>query len=429
MKVSFVSLGCAKALVDTEVMMGLVEEAGGEITPKVEEADFVVINTCSFIYEAKQETEETLREFLKSGKKVIVVGCYVNRYREKLKKEFPQIYALVDTEQIHRILDVLKGKKLSPSHKLYLMDCRTPRKLSTPSSWAYLKISEGCSHSCSFCAIPFIRGPYRSREPEDIAEEARKLEELGVLEINLVSQDTSYYYQDKGEKRIARLVKKIIDSTKRVWIRLLYLYPEEVTDELIEVFQESRVASYFDIPFQHSHPEVLKLMGRSMDGRRSLRLLEKIRKKVEGAVIRTSLIVGFPGEGKREFEDLVSWVKTAQFDRLGVFRYSPEEGTLAYKLGDPVPFEEKKRRQDLILQVQSEISARKNARKVGRTYEVLIEGTLMDAPDYYFARSYEFAPEVDGGIYVRKTREASLNDFAKVKITHSYTYDLEGELL
>lgn len=429
MKVSFVSLGCAKTLVDTEVMMGLVEEAGGEITPRVEDADFVVINTCSFIYEAKRETEETLREFLKSGKKVIVVGCYVNRYREKLKKEFPEIYALVDTEQIHRILDVLKGKKLSPPRKLYLMDCRTPRKLSTPSSWAYLKISEGCSHSCSFCAIPFIRGPYRSREPEDIAEEARKLEEQGVLEINLVSQDTSYYYQDKGEKRIARLVKKIIDSTKRVWIRLLYLYPEEVTDELIEVFQESRIASYFDIPFQHSHPEVLKLMGRSMDGRRSLRLLEKIRKKVEGAVIRTSLIVGFPGEGEREFEDLVNWVKAAQFDRLGVFRYSPEEGTLAYKLGDPVPFEEKKRRQDLILQVQSEISARKNARKVDRTYEVLIEGTLMDAPDYYFARSYEFAPEVDGGIYVRKTKGVSLNDFAKVKITHSYTYDLEGELL
>ncbi len=429
MKFAFVSLGCAKALVDTEVMMGIVEEAGHQITARAEEADFVVINTCCFIDEARKETEQTIEEFLRKGKRVIAAGCYVSRFRDRLSQLFPQLYSMLDTEQITEILKAAEGKQLPPSEKLYLMDSRTPRRLTTPRSWTYLKISEGCSHSCAFCIIPAIRGPYRSRPLQDVVEEAVRLEEGGVLEINLISQDSSYYYRDRGRKALPELLEALIKATRKAWIRVLYLYPEEVDDALLDAFTAERVLPYFDIPFQHSHPKVIKAMGRGMDGNRSLRLLEKIRKRIPEAIVRTSLIVGFPVEGKEEFEHLLAWLEQARIDRLGVFRYSREEGTQAWALGDPVPEEEKKRRIEEVVQLQAEISSEKLASRVGKKYKVLIEGTLADAPDYYFARSFEFAPEVDGGIYVRKTREVDPADFAEAVITHSYTYDLEGELI
>ncbi len=424
MRVAFISLGCAKALVDTEIMMGILKENGHSITPEIESADVVVVNTCSFIEDARKETEETIEEVLSLGKRIVIAGCYVNRYRKALNKRFPGIYSTVSTEEISKIEDAIHGMK--PHYDgFYLQSHTTPRLISTPPSWAYLKISEGCSRGCAFCAIPKIRGFYRSRSIEDISIEAKRLEEGGRLEMDIISQDTTYFGNDRGKSEIIPLLEKILSNTKKSWIRLLYLYPSEEILKILPLFSEKRLLPYFDIPFQHANRDVLKSMGRPWDGRKYLELIEKIRDSVEDATIRTSLIVGFPTEGPAEFDELLNWVYKARIDRLGIFTYSREKGTKAYALGDPVGAEEKSRRAELIAQAQIEISKEKNRRMVGRELEVVVEGKL--GGDISFARSSHFAPEVDGGIYIRG--KTSLGEFAKIKINSSSIYDLEGEVL
>lgn len=422
MRIAFISLGCAKALVDTETMMGILRSHGHEITPEIEGADVVVINTCSFIESARKETEKTLKEVFSLGKRIVLAGCYVNRYREELRRRFPELLSWVSTENIWKIEEAIKGR-VSHSTGLYLQDSKTPRLISTPPSWAYLKISEGCSRGCTFCAIPNIRGPYRSRTVEDIVEEAKRLEAEGRLEINIISQDTTYFGGDRGKRDIVPLIEALLSKTEKVWVRLLYLYPSEGIYELFPLFSERRLLPYFDIPLQHSNKRILRAMGRPWDGERYLELINRIRDEVEEAVIRTSLIVGFPGEGPREFEELLKWIERAKFDRLGVFTYSREEGTPAYSLGDPVSKKEKERRAAIVSELQAEISKDKNEKMVGKKLKVLIEGKTPEG--VYFGRSLHFAPEVDGGIYI--LGEVKGQGFERVRITHAHIYDLEGE--
>ena len=422
MKIGFISLGCAKALVDSEIMMGKLREEGHTIVPSLDEADLVVINTCAFLREARKESLSTIEEVVEKGKPVVVAGCMVNWLGEELRRKFPSLISLVGTEDVERITEAIKGK-IPGSEGYYLPSSKTPRFLSTPPSWVYMKISEGCSRRCSFCIIPKIRGPYRSREINDLVQEAKILEERGVAEINLISQDSTYFGKERGEN-LKQLLEALLRSTRKVRFRLLYLYPSSVVDEILPLFSHPRLLSYFDIPFQHSHPEVLRSMGRPGSGEDYLRLIEKIRQRVEDATIRTSLIVGFPTEGREEFRHLVAWVKRAEIDRLGVFKYSREKGSSAWPLGDPVSEEEKEKRVGEVLEVQREISLNKHRKMVGRVLEVLVEGKVQDG--IYFARSSHFAPEVDGGIYVLGELKGP---WARVKITHAHPYDLEGEAL
>lgn len=423
MRIAFISLGCAKALVDTETMMGILKSHGHKITPEIERADVVVINTCSFIESARKETEETIKEISSLGKRIVLAGCYVNRYRKELKKRFPELLSWVSTENIWEIEEAIKGR-IPSSAGLYLQDSKTPRLISTPPSWAYLKISEGCSRGCTFCAIPSIRGPYRSRSIEDIVEEAKRLEADGRLEINIISQDTTYFGGDRGKRELVPLIEALLSETKRIWIRLLYLYPSEAIYELLPLFSERRLLPYFDIPLQHFNKKILRAMGRPWDGERYLDLINRIRDEVEDAVIRTSLIVGFPGEGPGEFEELLKWVERAKFDRLGVFTYSREEGTPSYSLGDPVSEKEKEKRAAMVAELQAEISKEKNEKMVGRRLKVLVEGKTPEG--VYFGRSHHFAPEVDGGIYI--LGDVKKQGFEMVRITHAHIYDLEGEI-
>ncbi len=422
MKIAFISLGCAKALVDTEVMMGILKRRGHSITPSLEEAEAVVINTCAFLQEARRESDETIEEVLRKGKRVVVVGCYVNWERERLRRKFPAVQGFLGTEEIEQIEKAIKGEEVRASG-LYLPQWNTPRVISTPPSWAYVKISEGCSRRCTFCIIPKIRGPYRSRPVQDIVKEVKSLEEGGFSEVNLISQDTVSFGTDRGES-LRGLLEALLQETEKIWIRLLYLYPSLDLLKILPLFQEPRLLPYFDIPFQHSHPEVLKRMGRPWDGDRYLEILEEIRRQVKDPTIRTSLIVGFPGEGPEEFQHLKEWLKRAEIDRVGVFKYSRERGASAYELGDPVAEEEKERRVEELMEIQAEISIRKLSSMVGREEEVVVEGKVREG--IYFARSKHFAPEVDGGIYVLGEVQGPR---AKVRITHAHTYDLEGEPL
>ncbi len=419
MKIAFISLGCAKALVDSEIMMGKLRGEGHEITPSLEEADLVVINTCAFLRQARRESFETIEEVLTRKKPVVVAGCLVNWLGEELKRKYPELVSLVGTEEVEQIDKAVSGKTPEKGG-LYLPTSRSPRLLSTPPTWAYLKISEGCSRGCTFCIIPKIRGPYRSRPVHDIVEEARILEERGIQEINLISQDSSSFGRDTGEN-LGVLLEALLTSTESVRFRLLYLYPSDTIRDILPLFSHPRLLPYFDIPFQHSHRKVLKAMGRPGDGEDYLRMIDDIRTRVKDPTIRTTLIVGFPAEGEKEFRHLLRWIKRAEVDRLGVFPYSREKGSSAWSLGDPVSPKEKERRVEEVMETQREISFKRHRAMIGREMEVLVEGMVREG--VYFARSSHFAPEVDGGIYILGRIEGP---WARVKITHAHPYDLEG---
>jgi len=432
-KVALVSLGCAKNLVDSEVMLGFLERNGYDPVPDPGPADVVVVNTCGFIRPAREEAMSAIREAVrwkrKGKKKVVVAGCYVQRSRPELQALFPEVDAWIGVGDYDKIAEAIEGKPFRSSAGCYLYDHLSPRRISTPPAWAYVKISEGCSHRCSFCSIPLIKGPYRSRNMESIVKEIRELTSSGIREINLVSQDSTYYGRDrKREGGLARLLGRLLEATDVDWIRVLYGYPEEISDELLEVMAEERICSYLDIPFQHSHPSIVKSMGRSLDGNKALGLLEKIRTRLPGVAVRTSLVVGFPGEGKEEFDHLVRFVREARFDHMGVFTYSPEEGTIAFALGDPVKESVKKRRKEKLLDIQAEISYADNARYLGRTVDVLVEGTLKQDPGVVVARGTFQAPEVDGVVLIRagETPPEVFNSIRKVEITDRDVYDLAG---
>jgi ribosomal protein S12 methylthiotransferase len=435
--VSLVTFGCAKNLVDSEVMLGYLSRAGYAFLPDPEKADVVILNTCGFINPAKEEADRALEEAsaLKKkskGKILVAAGCYVERFKEDLRPKYPGVDVWLGVKDFDRVVPAIEGRSYRCGKETFLCGHKTPRLLSTPPTWAYLKISEGCSHECSFCAIPLIKGSYKSRAISSIVMEARELGRRGVKEINLVSQDTTYFGRDKGRQDgLVRLLRRLIDVPKIRWIRLLYGYPEEITDALLEIMAEEKICSYLDIPLQHADRRILKKMNRSLDGRRANALLEKIRKKLPGVALRTSLIVGFPGEGRREFEGLKKFVREAEFDHLGVFTYSPEEGTDAFETGDAVSENEKLARQEDLMQTQAVISAVISKKYLSQQVEVLIDnpGTAVGRASVGRARFQ--APEVDGVIYVRDERPepGRLKPLEKVEIVATDVYDLHGKII
>jgi len=433
-KVALISFGCAKNLVDSEVMLGYLEKAGYTFVTDPGEADIVIFNTCGFIEPAKQEARGALKEAValkKKGKKTVAVGCYVERYKERLMKKYPEIDVWLGVNDFDKIVQAIEGKPFKKSQHCFLYDHASPRYIQTPPSWAYVKISEGCSHKCSFCAIPFIKGPYRSRSVSSILKEVEKFSSRGVKEINLISQDTTYFGRDQGlEDGLSLLLKELLKIQEIEWIRILYGYPEEISNSLLGVMQEERICSYLDIPFQHSNSRIIKKMKRGMDGRRALKFIQKLREKLPDIALRTSLVVGFPGEGMKEFEDLEKFVQEARFDHLGVFTYSKEEGTDCFDFGDPVKESMKKKRRDKIMAIQSEISFENNKKYLNQSLDVLIEGIPKENPDILIGRGRFQAPEVDGMILIDAPRkwEKVVNTIQKVEITGGDVYDLYGKL-
>ncbi len=434
---ALISLGCAKNLVDSEVMLGHLDKEGFKIITDIDKADTVIINTCGFIKEARDESESAIKKAIhakhrsKKKKKVIVAGCYVERCLSELKEKFPEVDQWTGVKNFNHIVSIIKGVPFPQSGKCFLYDHNSPRYLSTPPSWGYVKISEGCSHKCSFCAIPFIKGTYQSRSLSSIVEEASLLAEKGVREINIISQDSTFYGKDKGMKDgLSVLLKKLINVKKIKWIRVLYAYPEEITDSLLEVLNEPKICSYIDCPFQHSNRRILDRMKRRMDGAKALTLLSKMREKVPDIALRTTLIVGFPGEGEKQFEELKNFVHAAKFDHMGVFTYSREINTECYRLGDPISPETKRDRQRELIELQSSISADNNRQYLGHVMEMVVEGRLEEDPTLLVGRTQYQAPEVDGMFYVdtKEDRRDYSGKIKKVKVTGCDNYDLYGEL-
>jgi len=435
--VCLINLGCAKNLVDSEVILGRLASSGYIPFPEPERADIILINTCGFLEEAREESRKFIRRMLEwkkiyPSKKIGVIGCYVELARERLSLLFPQVDFWLGVKEIDRVVEVLRGEKFRPSSQAFLYDENMPRILSTPPVWAYIKIAEGCSHSCAFCTIPRIKGPYRSRSIASIVREARQLAELGVKEINLISQDTTYFGRDRGnEPKLARLLEELIKVPGIAWIRWLYGFPEEIDDSLLEVMTDPKICPYFDLPFQHAHRRILRLMRRGFDGRQAIKLINRIRQKIPEASIRTSLIVGFPGEGQGEFRALLDFVRQAEFDYLGVFTYSREEGTAAYELGDPVSPAEKKERKEAIMQLQAEISRKRLSRFLGRKLQVLLDGSSSPGKKIYYGRTRYQAPEVDGVVRIvwRNKDKPPRSGLAWIEITGYGRYDLQGRLI
>jgi len=433
-----ITLGCAKNLVDSEVMLGYLSEQDYKITEDVEKANIIIINTCGFIKEARKESESAIKKAIEvdkqsQGKKIIIVtGCYVERFPRELKKKFPEVDHWIGVKDFNHIVDIIRKIPFKKSDQCFLYNHRSPRYLSTPASWAYVKISEGCSHTCSFCAIPLIKGNYQSRSVLSIIEETQKLADKGIKEINIISQDSTNYGKDLGLKNgLALLLKKLVQIETIEWIRVLYAYPEEIHDSLLEVFNEPKICSYLDCPFQHSNRKILNRMKRGLDGAQALRLIHKIRDKVSDVVLRSTLIVGFPGEGKKQYEELKNFVRAAKFDHLGVFTYSREQDTGCYDLGDPISEKTKMRRQNELMNLQSEISVQKNKKYLGQIMEVIVEGRLKQDPSLLIGRTRYQAPEVDGVVYVdmKKNKKDYSGRIEKFEITGCDPYDLYGELM
>jgi ribosomal protein S12 methylthiotransferase len=437
-KVGFMSLGCPKNLVDSEVMLGHLKLKGFTITPDPREAEVLVVNTCGFIDSAKKESIEAILQAAackKDGacRKLVVAGCMVERYREELLAEMPEIDACLGTRDIEHIAEVVgaSDRLFEPDRDPgYLYDERSPRLLTTPRASAYLKISEGCDHACAFCAIPAIRGRQRSRTVESVVAEARALVAGGVLEINLVGQDTTDFGRDLGDPdALEKLVRALgrVDGLR--WFRIHYAYPNRLTDGLLAAMAETpNCARYLDMPLQHADSRVLKAMARGGGRGGFLELLERTRRRVPGIFIRSNFIVGFPGEDEAAFRELLGFVEEARFEHVGVFTYSPEEGTSAFASGDPVPGRTKSSRKRRIMELQQKISRAKNQALVGRELEVLVEGAHEETDLVFKGRHPGQAPEVDGNVLI-VGGEVRVNAIQKVRVTQAHAYDLVGEVV
>lgn len=436
-KVGFISLGCSKNLVDTEVMLRSLHDAGYEITPDESEAEIIVVNTCGFIESAKKESIDSILDVAwlkKHGKckHIIATGCLVERYREEVMKEMPEVDALLGVGSLSHIVDALRAVERGENY-ISLEDKETSplggeRLLTTPEYSAYLKIGEGCDNRCTYCAIPLIRGHFRSRPMESLIAEAKELEALGVKEINLIAQDSSRYGLDLyGEYRLAALVRRITEETRIPWIRILYCYPDKITDELIEEFRTNdRLVKYMDIPIQHISDSVLARMNRH--GRKQLIVdtVKKLRERVPGIILRTTAMVGFPGETEEEFSELCDYVKEAKFDRFGAFTFSPEEGTAAATMDGQIDEQTKQDRYDILMQTQLTVTEELNAKRIGSTLTVLTEG-YDSAAGIHYGRSFADAPDVDGKVYFRSKTRIPEGTFVEVKIEEALDYDLIGE--
>jgi ribosomal protein S12 methylthiotransferase len=495
-KIGFVSLGCPKNLVDSEVMMGMLSSAGAQITTRAEDADIIVVNTCSFIDSAKQESVDTILEmanFKTEGraKKLVVAGCLVERYRNEIQKNIPEVDAVVGTGELEKILaaagvqptqaqptdspfKILNTGSASQSLKSgvygdgkaghlharaegearesagrfsreewdgavadlpnYLYDETTPRVLATPKHMAYIKIAEGCDHPCSFCIIPQLRGKFRSRRFESVIAEAELLVERGVREIVLIGQDTTCYGEDLGLKDgLALLLERLAQIKELRWVRFLYAYPNRITGKLLEtIARYDKICSYIDVPLQHASPNVLKRMKRGASADIFLKSIAKMRKTIPNLTLRTSFIVGFPGETKEDFNELCNFVQAAQFDWLGVFTYSDEEGAKAFHLDAKVPRREIERRRRKLMQIQQQISKKKRKALVGRQFDIVLEGPSQETDLLWEGRTPMHAPEIDGKVFINDFGEyadVQAGQFYRCEITEAHEYDLVARLI
>ena len=443
-KVGILSLGCAKNLVDSEVMLGELQREGYELTGQADKADVVIVNTCGFIDKAKEESIEAILEMAelkKQGKmkKLVVSGCLSQRYHEQMAAEMPEVDLFLGTGHVDRIrgfIDDLRGQNQEHIHTTpdwrpdFLYTAKHRRILTTPSHSAYVKISEGCDHVCSFCIIPKLRGTHRSRTIEDIQEEVTQLGEQGVREVNLVAQDSTYYGRDLGYKDgLAQLLEALTDVPNIAWIRVHYMYPYQISDRLLEIMGgHSKICNYLDMPLQHADKKVLATMKRG-SGRPQLdKFLERIRQAAPDLFIRSSFIVGFPGEDDQAFAELCTFVRDQAFDYLGVFTYSHEEGTSAFPLGDPIESELKEARKAQLLEIQKEISAEHLAQQVGKTLDVLVQGVHPETELLLRGRHQGQAPEVDGEVFITEGHYRP-GDIIPVTIEESYDYDMAGRVI
>ena len=439
LKIALESLGCSKNLVDAEIMMGILNKKGYKLVGDFEEADIILVNTCGFIESAKQESIDTILELAKlketaNLKILIVTGCLAQRYSDELKAEIPEIDAIVGTgsyQNIDDIVDSLKKEKhiVSLNDIDFVYNENLPRYISTPNHMAYLKIGEGCDNKCTYCIIPKLRGKYRSRKIEDIITEAKDLAAKGVKELVVIAQDTTKYGFDLyGKGMLPTLLEELANIEGLKWIRVMYSYPESITEELVKVIKKyDNICNYFDMPIQHASNKILKLMNRHTTKEDILLKVEMIRSYIPNATLRTTIIVGFPGETEEDFNELVEFVKIAKFDRLGAFAYSREEDTPADKLPNHVDEETKLSRRDALMLVQQEISQELNANKVGNEYEVLIEEQIEDK--VYIGRTQGDAEEIDSIVYVKSDNQLEVGDFVNVKINNALEYDLMGDVI
>jgi ribosomal protein S12 methylthiotransferase len=471
-KVGFVSLGCPKNLVDSEVMMGLLAQAGAELTTKQEDADVLVVNTCSFIESAQQESVNAILDMARlktegRAKKLVVAGCLVERFRDQIQKDIPEVDAVVGTGELDRILGatgvaqprpasspfvILQSRPEGDAREAsgrfsreswdgaiadlpnYLYDETTPRILATGTSKAYIKIAEGCDHPCTFCIIPQLRGKFRSRRFESVIAEAERMAQAGVREITLIGQDTTCYGEDFGLKDgLALLLEKLAGIDDLRWVRFLYAYPNKITGKLLETIAgHEKICSYIDVPLQHASASVLKRMKRGAGADVFLRSIEKMRKIIPDVTLRTSLVVGFPGETEAEFEELCDFVREAQFDWLGVFGYSDQEGAGAFAIDGKVAPREIERRRKRVMQIQKQISRKKLKALVGREFDLLLEGTSEETDLLLEGRTERHAPEIDGKVFVNEFPdgvEPELGRFYRCEITEAHDYDLVARVV
>lgn len=435
MNVGFISLGCSKNLVDTEMTIGLFKEHQYKIVNDINEAEIIVINTCGFIEKAKQEAIDTILEMAQyktdgKCKYLIVMGCLVERYEKELKKALPEVDLFIPIKNYEKlwnnIQELITNKK--EIKNINQMDYLN-RVISTGSTTAYLKIAEGCSNRCTYCAIPYIRGPYISRPFEDVIEEAEILAKKGYKEFIIIAQDTTKYGIDLyGKPRLAELLNELSKIEGIKWIRFLYAYPESITDELIQTVKNNdKICKYFDIPIQHISNNILKRMNRKTTNSQIEKLIEKIKKEIPEAILRTSLIVGFPGETEENFRELYDFVGKAYFDKLGVFKYSKEDGTPASRLPEQIHYKTKERRHNSIMELAQKISKKKLEEKIGKEYEVLIENQTFDGK-YYVGRTYMDIPEEDGLVFIQNSKPNLENSWVKAKITAVKNYDLIAKI-
>jgi len=439
-KVGLVSLGCPKNLVDSEAILGMLGGDNYEITNNKDEAEIIIVNTCGFIESAKQESINTILEMAECKKSscrvLIVAGCMAERYREQIIREIPEVDAVVGTGNYGEIIQVIEkafsGEKPVLYGKLDGADYSSGTRILTTigKGYAYLKIAEGCDNCCTYCIIPSLRGRYRSRRIEDLTEEAAKLANQGVKELILVAQDITRYGTDiYGSRKLVELIQKLSLIEGIEWIRLLYSYPEEIDDSLIdEVASNHKVVKYLDMPIQHSKDEILRKMGRRGSSREIKELIKKMRERIPGLVLRTSLIVGFPGEQEEDFQDLCDFVSEVEFDRLGVFTYSREEGTPAAKFKSQVPKRIKEERYRKVMAIQKEIALRKNHERLGKVYRAIVEGVAEDGI-FYYGRTYAEAPEIDGVVYFTSREPLNTGEFVDIRVLNVDEYDLIGEVL
>ena len=439
-KIYMHSLGCSKNLVDSEHMVGILEKKGFKTTDYADKADYIIINTCSFISEAQQESVDAIlsaaeiKNDVNNKAKIIVTGCLAQRFGEELSKEIPEVDIIVGTsgfEKIDEYIEKYENSKqvLVDTDMRDLDEDNLPRNTLTDNWYAYLKIAEGCSNHCTYCVIPRLRGPYKSRKIEKIVEDAKDLVQQGAKEIIIIAQDTSKYGIDLyGEKKLHEVIQKVSEIDGVEWIRIHYLYPEDIYDELINEFKHNdKLLKYFDIPLQHINDRILKRMNRNTNKQQIIDLINKIRREVQGAVIRTSLITGFPGETQEEHEELMKFLQDYKLDRVGIFKYSREEDTPAYKLPEQIDEEVKEERHNELMELQQGISYEISLSKIGNTYDVLIEE--KDVENIWVGRTYMDSVDIDGVVYVTSDEDLELGSIYKVKINDALEYDLMGDVI